>query len=86
MSTTCIFFVNLSIPKELNPRQDFGKNVRGGQKIFRGGATMISPSRQRVKNKKVSNFYNFYIIMSAFYTFLSSLYNCLLKFILLLIL
>ena len=44
---------------------------------------MISPSRQS-KNKKY--FYNFYTIMSAFYTFLSSLYNCLLIFILLIIL
>ena len=41
---------------------------------------MISPSRQRVK---IPYFYNFHII---FYTFLSSLYNCLLKFILLIIL
>ena len=32
-------------------RPDFGENVRGGGKIFRGGATMISPSRQRVKIK-----------------------------------
>ena len=31
---------------------DFGENVRRGGKIFRGGATMISPSRQRVKIKK----------------------------------
>ena len=30
---------------------DFGENARGGGKIFRGGATMISPSRQRVKIK-----------------------------------
>ena len=33
-------------------RPDFKENVRGGGKIFRGGATMISPSRQRVKIKK----------------------------------
>ena len=65
-------------------RPDFGENVREGEKIFRGSATMISPSRQRVKIKKC--FYNFYIIMSAFYTFLSSLINCLLKFISLIIL
>ena len=31
------------------PRPDFRENVRGGEKIFRGGATMISTSRQRVK-------------------------------------
>ena len=37
---------------------------------------MNSPSRQRVKINKIP----------AFYTFLSSLYNCLLKFILLIIL
>ena len=41
---------------------------------------MISPSRQRVK---IPYFYNFHIV---FYTFLSSLYNCLLKFILLIVL
>ena len=33
-------------------RRDFGENVRGGGKIFRGGATIISPSQQRVKIKK----------------------------------
>ena len=32
-------------------KPDFGENVRGGGKIFRGGATMISSSRQRVKIK-----------------------------------
>ena len=47
---------------------------------------MISPSRQRIRIKKIPYFYNFYIIMSAFYTFLSSLYNCLLKFISLILL
>ena len=55
---------------------------------------MMSPSRQRVKIKKISYFNimmirtkNFYImILSAFYTFLSSLYNCLLKFISLILL
>ena len=46
---------------------------------------MISLTQQRVKIKK-TYFYNFYIIMSAFYTFLSNLYNCLLKFISLIIL
>ena len=30
---------------------------------------MISPSRQRVKIKKIPYFYNFYTIMSAFYNF-----------------
>ena len=33
-------------------RLDFRENLRGGGKIFRGGATMISPSFQRVKIKK----------------------------------
>ena len=73
------------VKMKLGPRPDFGENVRGGGKIFRGGATMISPSLQRVKIKK-PYFNDFYIIMSASYTFLSSLYNCLLKFISLIIL
>ena len=49
---------------------------------------MISLSRQRVKIKKTPYLYNFHIIMFAFYTFLSSLYNCLcfVQFILLVIL
>ena len=68
----------------LGARPDFGENVRGGGKIFRGGATMISPSRQ--SKNKIPYFHNFYRIMSAFYTFLSSLYDCLLKFISLIIL
>ena len=34
---------------QANP--DFGKNVRGGGEIFRGGATMIYPSQQRVEIK-----------------------------------
>ena len=70
----------------LQPWPDFGENVRGGGKIFREGATMISPSRQRVEIKKIRYFYNFHIIMFAFYIFLSSLCNCLLKSILLIIL
>ena len=32
-------------------RPDIRENVRGGGKMFRGGATVISPSRQRVKIK-----------------------------------
>ena len=68
----------------LGARPDFGENVRGGGKIFRGGATMISPSRQ--SKNKIPYFHNFYRIMSAFYTILSSLYNCLLKLISLIIL
>ena len=36
----------------LQPWPDFGENVRKDGKFFRGGATMISPSRQRVKIKK----------------------------------
>ena len=32
---------------------DFRENVRGGEKIFRGGATIISPSQQRVKIKNI---------------------------------
>ena len=47
---------------------------------------MISPSRQRVKIKKTPYLYKFHIIMFAFYTFFIKLYNCLLKFILLIIL
>ena len=43
---------------------------------------MISPSQRRVKIKKYLTFITLiYIIVSAFYTFLSSLYSCLLKFI-----
>ena len=61
---------------------DFGENVRGGGKIFRGGATMISPSRQRVKIKKYFTFITFIYLCLHFILFLSSLYNCLLKFIL----
>ena len=36
-------------------KPDFEENVRGGGKIFRGGATMISPSLQRIKIKKYLN-------------------------------
>ena len=66
-------------------RPDIRENVRGGGKMFRGGATVISPSRQRVKIKN-NLIDNFCMIMSTFYTFLSSLYNCLLKFISLILL
>ena len=38
----------------IGARPDFGENVRGGGKIFRGGATMISPDRLRVKIKKTA--------------------------------
>ena len=65
---------------------DFGENVKGGGKIFRGGATMISPSRQRVKIKKYFTFITFIYLCLHFILFLSSLYNCLLKFILFIIL
>ena len=43
-------------------RPDFGENVREGGKIFRGGAIMISSSRQRVKIKKIPYFYYFCIV------------------------
>ena len=65
---------------------DFGENVKGGGKIFRGGATMISPSRQRIKIKKYFTFITFIYLCLHLILFLSSLYNCLLKFILLIIL
>ena len=31
------------------PRLDFGENVRGGGKIFRGAATMISRTEQQIR-------------------------------------
>ena len=55
----------------IGARPDFGENVRGGRKIFRGGATMISPSQQRVKIKKLPNFDNFYIIIVCLHFILS---------------
>ena len=64
------------------PRLHFGENVRGGGKIFRGGGKIFRGGcyydlfqSTKSKNRKIPHFYNFYIIMPAFYTFLSSLYN-----------
>ena len=51
-------------------RPDFGENVRGGGKIFRGGATMISPSRQRVKIKNTLLLYLLYNYVCILYIFI----------------
>ena len=40
-----LIFPDLIQPNEARP--DFGENVRGGGKIFRGGATMISRTEQQ---------------------------------------
>ena len=64
-------------------RPDFGENVRGGGKIFRGGVTMISSSRQRVKIKQVKTFIQLCLHIALF---LSSMFNCLIKFMSLIIL
>ena len=75
----------------IRPKPDFGESVRGGGKIFRGGATMISRTEQQMCTVYTnlvftqtlrSRAYNHYAPkIMAFYTFLFNLYNCLLKFI-----
>ena len=47
-------------------KPDFGKNVRGGGEIFRGGVTMIYPSQQRVEIKNTLLLYIFYHYISLF--------------------
>ena len=41
--------INFSLCKWQTSRLDFGENVRGGGKIFRGGGTIFSSSQQREK-------------------------------------
>ena len=44
----------------MQAKPDFGKNVKGGGEIFRGGATMIYPSQQRVEIKNTLLLYILY--------------------------